>query len=111
MPIYAYECKACQGQFDRYVNYTTSENPACECGGATEKIWKITKHVAASAFPFTTTNLTGQPIEVTSPGHLEELCKLHGVTNRPDAAFLTKEYAGVDFRTGKQIYKEGSGLG
>lgn len=111
MPIYAYECKGCQKQFDRYVHYTTSLNPECECGSPTEKIWRVTRHMAASAFPFVTTNITGQPIEVTSPRHLDELCKMHGVTNRPDAAWVEKEYLGVDWRTGKQVYKESSGLG
>jgi hypothetical protein len=67
--------------------------------------------VAASVYPYVTTNITGKPIEVTSAAHLESLCREHNVTHRPDAAWLTQEYKGVDWKTGKQIYKEGSGAG
>lgn len=114
MPIYQYECGTCEGQFEAYVALTSSENPPCEkegCGGQTERIWKISKHTPASVFPFVTKNLNGQPIEVRSAAHLEELCKIHGKTHRPDAAWIDTEYLGYDRKTKRQVYKEGRGVG
>jgi len=67
-------------------------------------------HIAANGFPFTTTHITGKPIEVTSEGHLKALCQAHVVTHRPDVAWLEKQHLGSD-RTGKPIYREGSGMG
>ena len=65
----------------------------------------------ATGFPFTTTHFDGTPVEVTSEGHLRELCKIHNVTHRPDVAWVEKRMEGYDPRTGKYIYKEGSGAG
>lgn len=112
MPIYAYECPSGH-QFERYVPKFDDPAPECaDCGAfGSEKIWKVTRHLGGGTFPFVTTHITGKPVEVTSEAHLQALCKEHGVNPRPDAAWLTKEYVGVDFRTGKQIYKEGSGMG
>ncbi len=59
----------------------------------------------------TTTHLTGKPETFASQALLDARCKELGVTPRPDTAWLTQEYQGVDFMTGKQRYKEGSGLG
>lgn len=76
-----------------------------------EKVWKVTKHLGSGAFPFTTKNFNGEPIEVQSPSHLEQLCKQFGVTHRPDAAWVEKEWSHYDWKTGKHVYKEGSGMG
>lgn len=66
---------------------------------------------AANGYPYVTKNISGEAIEVLSPGHEAELCKIHGVVKRDDAAWLTKEHAGQDWRTGKPIYRESSGVG
>lgn len=65
----------------------------------------------ASGFPFTTTHFDGKPVEVTSEGHLRELCKIYDVTHRPDVAWVEKRITGYDRNSGKPIYKEGSGAG
>lgn len=64
-------------------------------------------------FPYTTTNIhpEGKAIEVKSEAHLQQLCKEYGVVHRPDVAWLEKERIGYNFRTGKQEYKEGNGVG
>ena len=66
---------------------------------------------SASGFPFTTTHFDGKPTEVTSEGHLRELCKIHNVNHRPDVAWTEKRVVGTDWKTGKPIYKEGNGVG
>ena len=85
--------------------YSSTPNPACACGGESEKIWKITPRTGYQIFPYVTTHLTGEPIEITSESHLHELEREHGVRLRDDKTWLEEEYQGVDFRTGKQVYK------
>lgn len=113
MPIYNYSCK-CGREWEAYVALRGSSDPLCSCGGSPERIWALgTTHRPGSGYPYVTTNIhpNGKPIEVTSDSHLQKLCREHGVTPRPDAAFINKTYEGVDFRTGKQKYKEGNGSG
>lgn len=114
MPVYSFECVECGG-WEGYIPFYSSPNPPCpKCTGEkVERVFKVTKHIAASAFPYTTKNIhpEGREIEVRSSAHLEELCKRYGKTHRPDAAWLTKEYHGWDPFKKKQIYSEGSGLG
>lgn len=113
MPIYSFECQNCKHQYDAYVPRIGATSPCSQCQSETvEKIWTTTVHSSvASAFPYITTNITGSPIEIKSAKHLEQVCREHGVTHRPDNAFLSKEYKGYSFRHNKQIYTEGSGLG
>jgi hypothetical protein len=69
------------------------------------------QYSGGNGFPFTTSNLTGKPIEVTSESHLKALCKAHGVVHRPDNAWIEKRQIGTDWKTGKPIYSEPSGRG
>lgn len=69
------------------------------------------RHIPGSAWPFTTTHLTGKPETFGNQAELDRRCKELGVTHRPDNAWITQEHCGVDFATGKTIYKEGSGAG
>ena len=115
MPIYAFSC-AEGHEFEAFIQSFESSNPSCtteSCGKETERIWKITRHLGSGAFPFKTKNLLpgGREVAITSESHLQKLCKQYGVRHRPDAAYVTQEYRGVDFRTGKQQYHEsGAGL-
>ncbi len=68
-------------------------------------------HIPGSAWPMTTSNITGKPMTFANEAELQRACKEYGVNHRPDTAFLEKSYEGVDWRTGKQKYHEGSGLG
>ncbi len=63
-----------------------------------------------NGFPFVTSHITGKPITVESETHLKALCAAHGVTHRPDVAWLEKKHLGSD-RDGRPVYKEGSGMG
>lgn len=113
MPTFNFACP-CGREWEAYIHNHMSENPLCECGEAPERVWRLgTKHVGASTFPFITTHLnpSGAPVEVTSQSHLDRLCKEFGVTHRPDVAWATEEYQGVNFRTGEQNYKRGNGVG
>lgn len=71
---------------------------------------RVGGHIAANGFPFTTSHITGKPIEITSESHLKALCQAHGVTHRPDVAWLEKQHLGSD-RKGNPVYREGSGMG
>lgn len=114
MPIYGFRCEGC-GKTEEHYFSVRDEHPTvvCGCGKVSERdlMAEARNHIPGSAFPYITTNITGKPIEIRSEAHLQEVCKMNGVVPRPDAAFLEKRYEGLDFRTGKQRYSEGSGRG
>lgn len=114
MPIFDLACTKCAAlQMDVYVP-VRGQNPACaKCAEPTEPtiISLGVTHKGTSVFPYTTTHITGKPIEIKSPGHLQEICKVHNVRLRDDNAFLEQERIGYDFKTRRQVYHEGSGLG
>jgi hypothetical protein len=112
MPIYDFKCPKCgAAKLDVYVpNFT--DRPRCNCSETMEKLWSSYGNSSGSSiYPYTTTHITGEPIEIRSPAHLRSIEKEHGVRLRDDAGFLTQEYQGYDIRTRKQIYKESSGVG
>lgn len=108
MPIYSLQCETCGAEAEEYIPLFDDPNPPCKCGGARVRVWGITRHVAKSVFPYVTSNITGQPVEVRSEAHLQELCKAAGVTHRPDAAWIEK---GVEATGRGPKWKEGSGMG
>lgn len=86
--------------------------PECpSCTSSTEKIWKITRHLGSVNWPFTTKHLTGKEETFANQAELDRRCKELGIAQRDDAAWIEKEYEGVDFWTGKQKFREGSGAG
>lgn len=111
MPTYDFECTPCQKHVEAYVPLRTTPFPCENCGAQMDKVWTTSYRKRGAGFPFTTKNLTGEPIVVESQQHLDQLCKEHNVTHRPDAAWIEKTYEGYDFRTGKQKYREGTGAG
>lgn len=111
MPVFDWSC-SCGHEEEAYVHSHREVHSCSKCGAEMVREWSLgARHQGSSAFPFTTTHLNGKPIEVTSESHLRELCKEHGVTHRPDNAFLEKTFKGVNPRTGKPEYHEGSGRG
>lgn len=112
MPTYNWLCEPCDRGEEAYV-HSFKDSYACSmCEKPMERVWALgVQHRAGSTYPYITTHLNGKPIEVTSSSHLDQLCKQFGVTNRADVAFLEKEYVGLDWKTKKQIYREGSGAG
>jgi hypothetical protein len=113
MPVYSFSCKECKNEFEAYVTKIGGDSP-CSCGSeSVEKVWAITQRSGTMCFPYVTTNIhpDGKPIEIKSEKHLQQLCKEYGVVHRPDAAWLEKERIGYNFRTKKQEYKEGTGMG
>jgi len=114
MPFYMWCCEPCLKRGEKTFEYKMEPvPPVCACGANMERDYNAEAggHVPSSGFPYTTSNITGSPIEVTDLGHEKELCRIHGVTKRDDAAWLTKEHAGLDWRTGKPLYNESSGVG
>lgn len=114
MPIYQFECTSCKDGFEQYLSLRGEENPPCRtCSSPTERVWALgSQHKGSGIYPYVTRNLdpTGKPVEVRSASHLDSLCKQFNVVHRPDVAFIEKQHLGCD-RTGKPIYKEGSGAG
>jgi hypothetical protein len=76
-----------------------------------DRVWSSPGQNASNGYPYVTSNITGSPIEVRSPGHEAELCKVHRVVKRDDMAWIEKRYEGFDLKTKKQQYTEGSGRG
>ena len=109
MPIYSLACEPCVTEEDVYLPLFTSPNPECsKCGAPRSRVWRSRSSPASSVFPYVTTHLNGQPIEVRSEMHLQELCKAHGVVHRPDAAWVEKSVEA----TGKgPKWREGNGVG
>jgi hypothetical protein len=91
----------------------------CELCGKTLTIgsWPFCPHpggvslVTEKSYPFTTKHFNGQEIEVTSRAHEATLMQEHNMVKRDDVAWNEKEYLGYNRLTGKQEYKEGSGMG
>lgn len=114
MPFYCWNCEPCS-QYDKtFEVHMTPIAPHCRvCDSAMERDYTTehSRHVPASGYPYITKNISGEPIEVTSLGHERELCKQYGVEKRDDQAWLSKEHVGQDWKTGKPIYREESGLG
>lgn len=112
MPVYDWKCSACPFEEEAFVE-TWRDLRSCElCSAPMEKVWSLSaEHRAASGYPYITKNITGEAIEVKSPGHERELCKLHGVNKRDDKAWENQEYLGWDPKARRQRYKEGNGVG
>ncbi len=114
MPLYGFRCEC--GRTEEHYFSVREEKPtvACgECKGIMERdlLVEARNHRPSTVFPMTTTHINGKPMTFNSDAELQRACKEYGVAHRPDAAFLTKEYAGIDWRTGRQTYKESSGVG
>lgn len=114
MPFYEWRCACGEG---RRVFAPMSEcrnAPICNCGGSMERDYGAEHggHIPASAFPYTTRNLTpdGSPVEVRSAAHLSSLCRQYGVRHRDDSAF---EDVRMEFnkQTGRVEPTAGSGRG
>jgi hypothetical protein len=115
MPFYVWSCE--EGH-DQKVEQTFEHKmepkaPECECGALMERNYPLEsrRHIPASGYPYVTKNITGKEITVTDAGHEAELCKIHGVAKRDDAAWIEKRYVGYNWKTGEQEYSEGSGRG
>lgn len=123
MPVYDFSCPAGHMMMEAYLPLRDAANPKCEeCGMEMERVWGLgSAHRGTQIFPYVTKNLNGKPIEIKSPGHLRELCKIHGKVLRDDVAYINERYEGYDFghydpdlkrRVGDgQRYSEGSGRG
>ena len=84
MPVYIYECPACNEYFELYEPYITKKMPpetaSCRlCGGLAERNYKAER---AGLPPFTsywTEAFKGKdPVNVTSREQEKKLCKEHG---------------------------------
>ena len=118
MPFYVWSCEPRNAHLDTKVEQTMEQRPVpvapkCECGELMERDYtrEATSYRAANGYPYDTKNISGKMITVTDPGHEAALCKIHGVAKRDDSAWVDKEYKGYNWKTDKQEYSEGSGMG
>lgn len=116
MPFYVWSCNEGHEQevektFEHKMEPKAPDCPRCK--QSMERDWHLEsrRHTPASGYPYVTKNITGQPITVTDASHEAQLCKEHGVAKRDDAAWIDKEYLGYNWKTDKQEYKEGNGVG
>lgn len=89
MPIYQYSCKSGSHEFESYAALTTTPDPPClECGGETEKVWKLgTAHAGSMIYPYVTYHINGKRIEIQSSRHLSQLEKRYNVRLRDDKSY------------------------
>lgn len=92
------------------LEYGIGAYPFCRGSAADHGSFRQT-HGDQKSYPFVTKNFNGKPIEVTSAAHERSLMKQYGVVKRDDVGFIEKEYLGYNYKTGKQEYKEGRGVG
>jgi putative FmdB family regulatory protein len=118
VPIFQYECASGEAhQFEHYLHTREQEEPLCpSCGSAATRIWKITKRSGYHRYPFKTKNITGYEVEVTDESHENALIASmreqgREIVQRDDVAWIDEEYVGYDPRSGKQVYRQGSGRG
>ncbi len=111
MPVYNFQCEPCKREEEAYVPSFDSSKTCEGCSAPMERVWKLGTGHRPGAWPMTTKHLTGKPETFGSQAELDRRCKELGVTQRPDCGWTTKEFLGVDPRTGKQRYKEASGMG
>lgn len=78
MPLYDYQCKKCNCEFEEVQKIEDRYNVPCpKCGRKSDLLITCSKrdwfrvHINE--------DFDGTPIEVTSKKHLKELCKKHGV--------------------------------
>ena len=119
MPIFDFVCDN-DHHFERFCKKSTFVPKCPVCGEEGEKIFSPSSKKSGEAgreYPFVTKDLTGEPIEIRSAGHEREVLSQieretgEKIRKRDDAAFLTKEHAGTDWRTGEPLYSESSGAG
>lgn len=117
-PMFDYVCEN-DHQFERLVKKRDFVPKCPTCGEMGEKVW-LPSHgtkKGEDTYPFVTKDLTGSEIEIRSAAHEKEVIAQveaetgEKIRKRDDAAFLTKEHKGLDWKTGQPIYEEGSGAG
>ena len=86
-----------------------------ECGEAGHPWWdhgaKGSIKSGSDAWPMTTKNIDGVERTFYNDRELQSFCKAKGVRHRPDSAWVNKRAVGTNWKTGEQIYSEGSGRG
>lgn len=88
MPVHDWKCDRCGDvQRDVYQPRLAAEPPVC-CRIPMERLWSTSSGSGGGSYPYVTSNITGSPIEVRSPGHERELCRKHGVRKRDDAGWV-----------------------
>jgi len=115
VPFYEWACEACHKGEKTFEPKMEPRPPLCSCGAEMERDYpaEARGHRPASGYPYITKNISpdGKPIEVRSPAHEAELCKIHGVVKRDDQAWIEKQHVGHDWKTGQPVYWEPSGRG
>jgi hypothetical protein len=119
MPLFDYVCEN-EHHFERFTKKRSFVPKCPTCGEEGEKVWLPSGRATGEGgneYPKTTKDITGTEITLTDAAHERAVIAEHErktgekIRKRDDAAFLSKEHAGLDWKTGQPIYKEGSGAG
>lgn len=80
MPTYSYECEVCQERIhvNGSVRNVQPDSITCGCGGYAPRDYGSIQ-VRDEFWPHVTSNITGSPVEVTSPRQRDRLCEASGV--------------------------------
>lgn len=78
MPYYTFECQGCGLRIRFFSSISQKSTPVCDCGEMVE-FWEPSNY---KPFPaFTTTNVNGRPLEITSLQQIRKLEKESGSRN------------------------------
>lgn len=114
MPFFGWRCPQCDKTEVKFEpKWREDMSSSCECGAGMERDLTVEtrRHIPGNAFPYITTNITGQPLEIKSLAHLREVEKIHGVRQRDDSDFVEEQWQGWDFQSKQHRYGGRSGGG
>lgn len=81
MPLYDYQCEACEVVFEEFKHIDERENMVCpKCGEKAKLLISRTKEDWFK--PHWNEHITHMPVYVKSKRHYKELCKKYGVMAR-----------------------------
>lgn len=88
MPVYTYICKRCAKASDLVcsIRQRRPKRRRCVCGGTSTRHFTVPQ---VSFFkPYVTSNITGEPIEISSAGQEDEVCNRHGLARLLDSEVI-----------------------
>jgi len=84
VPLYEYRCLDCGKQEERYAGMEEKLAECSACKGQMKRLItsKFHLHTDYASRDFVTTDLTGEPVRITSRKQERELCKEYGVERK-----------------------------
>jgi putative FmdB family regulatory protein len=83
MPLYDFKCMKC-GRVEEHFTKVDDKISMCECGSESNRMitTNYSIHADFASKDFITTDITGEPVRITSRRQMRNLMKEHGVTEK-----------------------------